>query len=107
MVQLLINEGAEIDARDDVGRTALFFAQVGSEVFTRLLAAGADLHAADHEGNSILIQKVSKSASLAEVEELLRLGIEPGVKNEAGESAMDVAVSLGLVRIIECIKSTG
>lgn len=104
IVQLLISDGAEIDARDDEGRTALFFAQVGSETFSCLLAAGADIHAKDNEGNTILIQKVSESASLAEVEELLRLGIDPGVRNIAGESAMDRAVGLGLVRIIERLK---
>ena len=106
IIQTLIDVGAEIDARDDTGRTALFFAQVGSDVFSRLLAAGADVKATDRDGNTILIQKVSESASLAEVEELLRLGIDSEVRNEAGESAMDVASSLGLVRITERLKLT-
>lgn len=106
IVQLLIDNGADVNVRDDKGRTALFFAQVGSEVFARLLAAGADTLTKDHEGNTILIQKVSESASLAEVELLLRLCIDTEVKNDAGESAMDVAVGLGLVRIIERLKST-
>jgi uncharacterized protein len=106
IIQTLIDAGAEIDARDDHGRTALFFAQVGSESFSRLVAAGADVKAKDREGNTILIQKVSESASLAEVEELLRLGIDSEVRNEAGESAMDVAAGLGLVKITERLKST-
>jgi ankyrin repeat protein len=105
IVQLLINEGADVNARDDQGRTALFFARVGSQSFTRLLAAGADVHLLDHEGNTILIKKVSESASLAEVDELLRLGIDAGVRNETGESALDVADSLGLIRIIERLTS--
>ena len=106
IVQLLIDKGADVNARDDKGRTALFYAQVGSEVFARLLAAEADTLAKDNEGNTILIRKVWESASLAEVEQLLQLGIDPEVKNEAGESAMDVAVGLGLVRIVERLKST-
>jgi|SRR4029453_218098 ankyrin repeat protein len=36
IVELLINKGAKVDARDDEGRTALFFAEVGSEVFASL-----------------------------------------------------------------------
>jgi len=94
-----------VDARDDEGRTALFFAEVGSKVFASLITAGADINAKDNEGNSILMRKVSRSPSVAEVEELLRLGIEPDVRNEAGESALDLAVSLGLVNVIERLKS--
>jgi ankyrin repeat protein len=104
-VELLINKGAKVDARDDQGRTALFFAEVGSQVFASLVAAGADINAKDYEGNSILMRKVSRSPSVVEVEELLRLGIEPDVRNEAGESALDLAVSLGLVNVVERLKS--
>lgn len=104
IVQMLIDAGAEVDARDDKGRTALFYAEVGSDSFARLLAAGADVQARDLEGNTILIRKIWESASLSDVEELIRLGIDPGVKNEGGESAIDVAVNLGLLRIIERLK---
>jgi ankyrin repeat protein len=89
IVEFLINKGAKVDARDDEGRTALFFAEVGSKVFASLVAAGADINAKDNEGNSIL----------------MRMGIEPDVRNEAGESALDLAVSLGLVNVIERLKS--
>jgi len=105
IVELLINKGAKVDVRDDEGRTPLFFAEVGSKVFASLVAAGADINAKDNEGNSILMRKVSQSPSVAEVEELLRLGIEPDVRNESGESAVDLAISLGLVNVIERLKS--
>jgi hypothetical protein len=52
------------------------------------------------------MRKVAGSPSVAEVEELLRLGIEADVRNQAGESALDLAVSLGLVNVIERLKST-
>src|ERR1044071_1047862 len=63
IVNLLLATGAKIDARDDQGRTALFFAEVGSEAFVRLLAAGADINAVDQDGNTILMNRVWRSAS--------------------------------------------
>jgi ankyrin repeat protein len=106
MVALLISKGAQVNERDDEGRTALFFAAVRSPVFASLVEAGADTKAKDYEGNTILMRKIARSPSVAEVEELLRLGIEPDVRNQAGESALDLAVSLGLVSVIERLKST-
>jgi len=105
MVRMLLEAGAEVDARDDWGRTALFYAPVSSEVFGVLLRAGADVHARDEEGNTILTRKVSKSASLAEVEDLLRLGVDLGARNEEGETALDLAEGLGLVRVVERLRA--
>ena len=104
MVRLLLDAGSEVDARDDWGRTALCYAPVLSEVFEALHNAGADVHARDEEGNTILMRNVSKCASLAEVEELLRLGVDQSITNEDGKTALDMAESLGLVRIIERLR---
>jgi ankyrin repeat protein len=105
LIEMLINEGAKVDARDDKGRTALFFTDVGTEIFASLLASGANIHAVDHEGNSLLMQKVSQSASLNEVEALLKLGINPDIRNVEGESALDLAVDLGLTNVIARLRS--
>jgi ankyrin repeat protein len=105
MVRMLLEVGAEVDARDGWGRTALFYAPVSSEAFGALLRAGADVNARDEEGNTILMRRVFASASLSEVEELLRLGIDPGVQNEGGETALDLAENLGLVKVIERLRS--
>lgn len=104
MVRHLLEAGAEVDARNDRGRTALFYAPVLSEVFGVLLRAGADVHARDEEGNTILMRKVSESASLAEVEYLLNLEVDPSARNEDGETALDLAESLGLVRVVERLR---
>lgn len=105
MVRMLLEAGAEVDARDDWGRTALFYAPVSSEVFGVLLRAGADIHARDEAGNTVLMRKVSGSASLAEVEDLLRLGVDLGARNEDGQTALDLAESLGLVRVVERLRA--
>ena len=105
MVRILLDAGAEVDARDEWGRTALFYAPVSSEVFDVLHRDGADVQARDVEGNTILMRGVSKSASLAEVEELLQLGVDLNVRNEKGETALNIAEGLGLVRIVERLRA--
>lgn len=50
MIRQLLNAGADVEARDDEGRTALFFAPVSSEVFQTLLEAGANIHTRDERG---------------------------------------------------------
>ena len=105
MVRMLLEAGAEVNARDDRGRTALFYAPVLSEEFGALLRGGANVHARDVGGNTILMRRVAGSASLPEVEELLRLGIDPGVQDEDGETALSMAVGLGLVRVVERLRS--
>jgi ankyrin repeat protein len=75
-------------------------------VFDVLRRAGADVQARDVGGNTILMWEVSRSASLAEVEELLRLGLDQSVRNENGETAQDMAEGLGLVRIVERLRET-
>lgn len=107
MVQLLLDTRAEINARDDKGRTALFFAQISSEVFKLLLQAGADPHARDNEGNTILMTTVSSSPTLSEVDELLQLGIDASHQNENGETAVELADQLGLAKIVERLTKVG
>jgi uncharacterized protein len=105
ILESLINEGARVDARDDQGRTALFLADVNSEIFATLLSSGADITAVDHDGNSILMRKVSESASVDVVEKLLSLGVDPSLRNNDGESALELATELGLVNVIERLRS--
>lgn len=99
MMRLLLDAGADVNARDDWGRPPVFYAPVTSEIFETLRGAGADIHARDEEGKTILMQKVSESAPLSEVEKLLQLGVDQGVRTEDGETALGMAESLGLVKV--------
>lgn len=105
MIRMLLDAGAEVDARDDEGRTALFFAPVSLDLFRVLLEAGADLNAKAHSGETILMRKVSECASLAEVEQLLELGVDASARNDEGDSAFDIARGLGLVLVVERLRS--
>ncbi|HZS44323.1 MAG TPA: ankyrin repeat domain-containing protein [Blastocatellia bacterium] len=104
MVRLLLNAGANIDARDNHGRTALFYACFPSEISRVLLETGADIRTRDAEGSTVLLYKVWQSPSVSELEELLRLGIDLDISNEAGETARSVAENLGLVNIVQRLR---
>jgi uncharacterized protein len=57
MVELLVSRGANIDARDETGRTPLIVHAEEAEdcgVMAALLRLGADADAADEDGNSAL-----------------------------------------------------
>ncbi len=55
-VRLLIEFGADVNARDEAGQTALMEAALmdGAEIVQLLLAAGADAGATNHEGKTAL-----------------------------------------------------
>jgi ankyrin repeat protein len=106
LVELLLSAGAELNARDDRGRNVLFFAPVSASVFKTLLDSGADVYVRDEEGDTLLTRSVSNSASLLEVEELLRLGVDASIRNNAGETAADIAEALGFIKVAERLKSS-
>ena len=70
-----------------------------------MIDRGADVHARDEEGDTILMRAVSGCASLPEVEELLGLGVDANLRNDAGESALDLAETLGLEKIVGRLKA--
>ena len=73
----LVKKGADVQARDASGSTALMWA-------------------AFNEGGDATM-----------VEELLRLGLDPNVKNQAGETALTWAVRRGNARVIAVLEKAG
>lgn len=60
LVHMLLKAGADVNAKDTDGRTALFQAQ-DSAVIKALLAAGADINATDNQGHNAFFDEYSKS----------------------------------------------
>ena len=104
LVQLLLAAGAEVDVRDDQGRTALYLAEAGSEAFEALRQAGADVYVRDRDGETLLHRAVGACASMAQIEVLLRVGVDPQATNHDGATALDVAEGLGLLAIAERLR---
>jgi len=96
-IRKLLNQGADINGADSIGRTPLMHAVIVGvpEVFYLILDRGADVNAQDNEGRSALMWAATPSnvnkSDLAEY--LLE---EPGIivnsVNKQGQSAMNIDV---------------
>ncbi len=95
-LQLLLDAGADPDARDPWGRTALAYAASAANLFAvrLLLDAGADPNTADSAGVTPLMvaadraaDPVSDALSAAVVRELLRGGADVRLRDRAGRTA--------------------
>ena len=102
----LLNQGADINGTDSIGRTPLMHAVIVGcpEVFYLISDRGADVNAQDNEGRSALMWAATPSnVNKYDLAEYL-LG-EPGIivnsVNKQGQSAMDIDEEGPIRRLIE------
>ncbi len=90
-VQALLSSGAEVDAQDDEGSTALMFAALrgDSAMVEALLAAGADPNLKDANGETALLLGAGRGVEI--VRSLLAAGADPNLKDGEGQTALLVA----------------
>ena len=95
-VQLLLEEGANVDARDEGGRTALIAAAYGNrlDVARSLIEAGADVNAKDQTQQSAYL------ISTSEVGDDPRM-LELTLRNGANVHSLDSYNGTGLIRAAE------
>jgi ankyrin repeat protein len=104
LVQLLIQRGADVNARNEYGFAALHFALL--EVSRALLAAGADVDARDKYGETPL-HLASGTGHVAGAELLLRAGADVNARNKSGEVPLHRAAFGGDVSTIRLLLSKG
>jgi ankyrin repeat protein len=98
ILTVLLAAGATVDARDEAGNTPwLDAARSGQLAAIELLAkAGADSAAIDGQGRgALMLASASEQVSPALIRRLLELGLDPALRDAAGQRAVDVAAAAG------------
>jgi ankyrin repeat protein len=104
----LLDAGAEIDAADARGYSALMFATYFGhvEAFEYLLEHGADPDSADRAGNSVLMAAAFKG-DLSLVKRLVSAGAKLDARNAAGQNALNFAEQFGRDQVAQFLAGLG
>lgn len=111
-VRLMLNAGAELEIRDEEGRTPLLrtarFGQ-GTAVMKALLDVGANPKVTDQHGNTLLhnIAMNINNGSLEQAKLAISSGAELKSKNKAGKTALDLAKKNGLTEVANYLVGHG
>jgi uncharacterized protein len=90
MAELLLDAGADPNARNDLGMTPLHLASY-PEMVELLVRHGADINARAADGSTPLIIETAEPERLDVMEALLERGADAGARDQRGESALDIA----------------
>jgi hypothetical protein len=117
VVQLLVSKGAEVDAKDNRGRTAVLHALEAGEVDVVgwLLNNGSDLSLTGYKTQDELkvalhnfrLLKFVASGTADDVKVMLDRGADPNARNGRGQTALSVAVARYDNEIIKLLLAKG
>ncbi len=107
-VHRLIEQGADLNARDPMAYTALHWAGIRGhwEVFSELVAAGAPVNAVGADGGTPLHWTCHHDRP-AEVRLLLEAGADLSVANQWGRTPLHVAARRGCLAVAELLLQSG
>lgn len=104
-IRILIANGADVNYRDDEGKTPLMRAAKNSDnvILDILLEGGADVNLADEAGMTALMYAAQK-ANIENIHRLIQCGADIDARNRAGESARDIAQGKKRPKIVAAIE---
>jgi len=98
MVKLLINAGANVNARDGSDETPLFWLSRrnrATEICKLLLANGADANAKENTGGNTVLHDAVKDTSKEVIELLINNNANVNARDKAGKTPLHEVVSVG------------
>jgi ankyrin repeat protein len=96
--RLLLERGADVNARDDRGRTPFLATRL-----RLLLDHGADINACDNDGTTALMRAVTEHDTEG-VQWLLAHGVDVGAKSHGGDTALSLAEHYGFVTLTDLLR---
>ncbi|MDO8313610.1 MAG: ankyrin repeat domain-containing protein, partial [Sideroxyarcus sp.] len=94
---MLIRAGSDVESRDAKGKTLLGYAIRNPKIVRPLIAAKANVHAADDEGNTVLLlaaRSNSSDAVIDVVKQLLKKKADISVRNKDGSTVLHLVVDV-------------
>ena len=107
VVRVLLAQGANPNAQNDGGGTALMYAVEDAEKVRLLIEAGADVNARSGEGRTALLIAVGRHGSNAVAKLLLDAGAQPSARLADGRGALALAVAARDVSLLQLLLDRG
>ena len=93
----LIDKGADVNARNEIGVSPLSFASCSPypKILESLLSAGADINAQDNEGRTALMTTMGYPDT---TEQFIEAGADGNLQDKKGRTALDYAMKIDTFR---------
>ncbi|MCL5277841.1 MAG: ankyrin repeat domain-containing protein [Deltaproteobacteria bacterium] len=108
-VKFIIGKGANVNAKDDDGKTVLMFAVEMSSVdlIKFLIEKKADVNAKNNDGNTALMEAIISSCDTGIVKFLIAHGADVNAMNRYGATPLRIALKHRRKRIADLLKKAG